>query len=115
VKVHARQATVYADVLRATRWVVENIDAASPIGGRIHARALSLLEDVACAQTFASGEAHLREADEALVRLRALLRVGLDTGVVGEPGFLHLSRELDGVGRQLGGWLRWLAERPAAG
>ena len=47
---------------------------------------------------------HLREADLCLVRLRVLLRLSHQRRFLDNRGYEHLSRELDGVGRQLWGW-----------
>jgi hypothetical protein len=48
--------------------------------------------------------AHLREADIYLARLRALLRLSHQRRYLDTRGYEHLARELDEVGRQLGGW-----------
>jgi len=47
---------------------------------------------------------HLREADLCLARLRVLLRLSHQRRFLDTRGYEHLARELDGVGRQLGGW-----------
>lgn len=47
---------------------------------------------------------HLREADLCLARLRALLRLCHQRRYLDTRGYEHLARELDEVGRQLGGW-----------
>ncbi len=47
---------------------------------------------------------HLREADLCLARLRVLLRLSHQRRLLDTRGYEHLARELDSVGRQLGGW-----------
>jgi len=47
---------------------------------------------------------HLREADLCLARMRVLLRLSHQRRLLDTRGYEHLARELDAVGRQLGGW-----------
>jgi len=54
---------------------------------------------------------HLREADLCLARLRALLRLSHQRRFLDTRGYEHLARELDTVGRQLGGWSADAAHR----
>ena len=108
-----REATIYVDALRAATWILDNVDAGNPLGRRIHDRMLALCEHVAVALADPHADAALHDADEALVRLRVLLRLAHHTAVLREDSFLHVSRELDLVGRQLGGWRRHRAGRAA--
>jgi hypothetical protein len=49
--------------------------------------------------------AHLRAADLGVARLRVLLRLCHARRLLDTRGWEHMSRELDEVGRMLGGWL----------
>jgi hypothetical protein len=73
---------------------------------RIDNLGLDLLDHLVQARwSQAAGKAaHLREADLCLARLRALLRLAHQRRYLDTRGYEHLARELDEVGRQLGGW-----------
>ena len=81
---------------------------------RIDNLGLDLLDHLVQARWASHGQktVHLREADLCLARLRVLLRLSHQRRLLDTRGYEHLARELDEVGRQLGGWLA-AAERPA--
>jgi hypothetical protein len=53
----------------------------------------------------------LREADGGLARLRILLRLCRQRGLLDRGGFEHAVRELDEAGQMLGGWRAALRRR----
>ena len=73
---------------------------------RIDNIGLDLLEHLVQARwaPTAGKAAHLREADLCLAQLRVLLRLSHQRRLLDTRGYEHLARELDAVGRQLGGW-----------
>ncbi len=78
------------------------------LSGRIDNLALDILEHIVEAR-YSSGRRKaevLRQADLALARLRALVRVSHGRGHLSHRGYEHVSRGLDEAGRMLGGWRR---------
>ncbi len=53
----------------------------------------------------------LREADGGLARLRILLRLCRQRGLLDRGGFEHAVRQIDEAGQMLGGWRGRLAAR----
>lgn len=75
------------------------------VGLAVDAAVLELLEQVALALTFpATRQQHLRQADEALARLRVVLRLARDLDLLSPSGLRHVSSDLRTAGRMLGGW-----------
>lgn len=67
--------------------------------------ALDLLVSVSLALTFPAPRArHLERADEAIVRLRVLIRLSRDLGFISAGGTRHVEARLLAAGRMLGGW-----------
>jgi len=74
---------------------------------RISAEVQELLCEISLALTFASARGdHQAAADRALTRLKVLVRLARDTGVLRERGAQHIGRQLVEIGRILGGWRR---------
>lgn len=74
--------------------------------GAIATESIELLGAVSEALAF-PGEARaqaLRSADRHVARLKVLLRLALDLGVVGEAGAHHAGARLVEIGRMVGGW-----------
>lgn len=60
---------------------------------------------VSLALTFpASRSRHLEAADEAVVRLRELLRLAQELGLISPGGLRYASGRLLVIGRMIGGW-----------
>jgi len=113
-----RDAPLYVEAHDLARWTLERTarrPGASPgLSTAIDLAAVGLLSSVSLALTFpATRVQHLADADQAVVRLRVLLRVARDLGLVTGGGLRFAAGRLDAVGRMLGGWQRRLA-RPAA-
>lgn len=84
------------------------------LGQRIEHASLEVLFGVAAAADADARAASLRRASEALDQLRLLVRLAADLGFL--PGARHeaLVQRIDPLGRQIGGWLKWTPEAPAA-
>ena len=78
------------------------------LAGRMDNLALDILEHIVEARYSAGPRkaAVLREADLALARLRAQVRVSHARRHLDHRGYEHVSRGLDEAGRMLGGWRR---------
>ena len=71
--------------------------------------ALEILDRVSLALTFPDRRVPLlRQADEAVVRLRMRLRLAIEAGSLSSGAFRKLSGQLLAIGRMLGGWQRRL-------
>ena len=78
------------------------------LAGRMDNLALDILEHIVEAR-YSGGPRKaevLREADLALARLRALVRLSHARRHLDHRGYEHVSRGLDEAGRMLGGWRR---------
>lgn len=99
---------VYNDSLQFVRWLTSVLSADTAVGRRAHDVALDLVEHVHLALSGFDPELEVEEADRATARLRALLRVALELGLISDGALLHGAKLLEGIGRQLGGWQRYL-------
>lgn len=105
-----RRAPLYVESHDLARWVLER--ASRWQGGRGHplappatAAACELVGQVSLALTFpATRPAHLEAADHSIVRLRTLLRLARDLGLVSSGGLRYASGRLQAAGRMIGGW-----------
>ena len=78
---------------------------------RVEDRALDVLEGLVSARYAAGAQATgdvLRSVDDALSRLRVLLRLCHRRRLLGDGGYEALARDADTVGRMVGGWRREL-------
>jgi hypothetical protein len=75
-------------------------------GDRIQATALDCLERLIEATYTKSREGELNRANLALEKLRFMFRLAYDLKFVDLKRFEHAARNLDEVGRMVGGWLR---------
>lgn len=80
---------------------------------RIQNLALDLLDDLTIAAWTHDKAEVLRRANLRLTRLRVMLRVARDLGHLAARQHEHGARELDTIGRMLGGWQRSLGARVA--
>jgi four helix bundle protein len=76
------------------------------LGDRIQATALDCLERLIEATYTKSRESALNHANLALEKLRFMFRLAYDLKFVDLKRFEHAARNLDEVGRMIGGWLR---------
>lgn len=105
-----KEAPLHNDCLQLARWVATTIDPTLPTGRRAHELAIELVEQVALALHGYDREESVENADRAAARLRVVLRLCLEVGLVSDGGLLHTAEQLDRIGRQIGGWQRHLAE-----
>ncbi len=103
-----RDAPLYIEAHDLARWVLERTGswpATSPLQTRLSQAACDLLEAVSLALTFPLQRAtFLRLADGAVVRIRVLLRLARDLGMVSTSGVRFAAGRLRIIGRMLGGW-----------
>lgn len=73
---------------------------------RIEQTGLDVLEEVVELRFAGKGERkqRLNRVDRLLVRWRVLLRLAHDLGALDHGGYEHVSRNLDELGRMIGGW-----------
>jgi hypothetical protein len=106
---HSARAPLFVDCLALAGWLVARFEAApGPLGQRLTDTALELLETVTLALKDRAKEERVEQADELLIRLRALLRVAVEGGLLTTDQYQHVVERVDAIGRQLGGWLRSL-------
>lgn len=75
------------------------------LGGLVGTSALELLTLVALALTFPEERANrLRLADDEVARLRVMLRLASDLGLLSAGAARLLHARLDDIGRMIGGW-----------
>lgn len=77
---------------------------------RVDNLALDILERLVSARyaSLARRKLLLSEADDALARLRVLLRICYNRHYLDSGSFEHICRNLDETGKMLGGWRRML-------
>lgn len=100
------------------RWLLTRVrawpdNAARLLGEPLFAEARALLGATSLALAFrAERAAHLRAADEALGRLRALLRLAeTDPPLLDPTAVAEAAEQLTAIGRILGGWRKRLGAR----
>ena len=81
------------------------------LGERLSLNALEILELITEALYTRSKLTLLSKADRRLTRLRILLRLAMDTTCLSVRQHEFITKELDEVGRMLGGWIRQQRKR----
>jgi hypothetical protein len=86
------------------------------LGDRLQTQTLEVLDHLIAA-TYLPRERmrHLQSANLALEQMRFGLRLAKDLKHLSFAGYEHAARELDEVGRLVGGWLKTQAKPPAPG
>ena len=98
------------------QWIVER-SARFPkahrftLGERLCLNALEVLELITEALYTRSKLTLLSKADRHLTRLRILLRLAMDTTCLSVRQHEFITKELDEVGRMLGGWMKQQRKR----
>lgn len=78
--------------------------------------ACELVCSVSLALTFpATRSAHLEALDQSIVRLRTLLRLASDQGLLRENSLRHAAGELRAIGKMTGGWRKREKSRASGG
>jgi hypothetical protein len=76
------------------------------LGDRITNAAVDVLEDLIAARYTRDRAEILRRTNLRIERLRHLLRLSGDFGILGGSSVEHSAKSLDEVGRLVGGWLK---------
>lgn len=76
------------------------------LGDRIQATALDVQERLIEATYTRARESALNAANLGLEKLRFLIRLSLDLHYLDPRRYEHAAREIDGIGRMVGGWLK---------
>lgn len=79
-----------------------------PLWDRILHAALLFLEEIALAFRGVDRPLHLERADEWLTSLRVQVRLAERCNLLGLNFSVHVLRQLDEAGRQIGGWQKKL-------
>lgn len=74
------------------------------LGDRIETKMLTVLELLIRATYSRDKKPYLEQANLELQVLRLLIRLGKDLGLTSVKQYEHISGELLGLGRQVGGW-----------
>jgi len=74
------------------------------LGERITENTLLVLENAIHAAYERDKRDSLNSADIHLERLRFLLRLSMEVGPISHKGYAHVSKLVDELGRQIGGW-----------
>jgi hypothetical protein len=103
-----RDAPLYVEAHDLARWLLERTGtwpADTPMRSRLGEAACELLEGISLALTFPGQRAgHLQQTDAAIVRVRVLLRLARDLGLVSAGGVRFAGGRLRVIGRMVGGW-----------
>jgi hypothetical protein len=113
-----RDAPLYVEAHDLARWVIERtnawpMDRDRHLGTPLVSAACDLVIEVSLSLTFpASRRLHLEAADEAIVRVRSLLRLARSQNLISAGGLRHAAGRLQVIGRMVGGW-RKRVEKPS--
>lgn len=100
---------LFADTYDLTAWLLGHFDGASGVlAHAVCTEALGLLRAVTLALKGRERMDQLDEADERLIALRVQIRLAGTLEALSERQMLHALERADGIGRQIGGWLRSL-------
>ncbi len=102
-----RDAPLYVEAMDLSCWVVERAGSWEHVllADRATGAAVELVSSVSLALTFpATRELHLAATDEGIVRLRTVLRVARNLGLVSRGGLRDAAERLAKIGRMVGGW-----------
>ncbi len=96
---------------RFIRWLVPTVEKFPRsqkflLGDRMQTTALDILERLIEATYDRARLTHLRAANLGLEKLRHLARLAFDLRHMDERRYEYCVRELDGIGRQVGAWLK---------
>ncbi len=102
-------APLYVDAMALAEWLLRRLGGDDDeLAQRICRTSFDLAEAVTLALKGRRRDEQLEQADELLLRLRVQLRLAEKTERLSERRSLHALERADGIGRQLGGWLRSL-------
>lgn len=102
-------APLYVDTAALCEWLLGRFGEDSRALPQALCRSgLGLLEAVTLALKGRRRDEHLELADERLLVLRSLLRLAASTGHLNDAQLMFGLERADGLGRQLGGWIKAL-------
>ncbi len=81
------------------------------LGQRIEQTAVSILAGVVTANRSRCKLPHLHQLDVEVEKLRVFIRLARDLRFVNLGRYEALSERVDTIGRMLGGWTKWAADR----
>ena len=100
-------APIFTATYDLASWVLKVLnDNPDQVSRDLCSRALELLSLITFALKGRDRLMRLDAADEILIRIRLDLRLAADLGLIEQRQALHGLEMADGVGRQLGAWLR---------
>jgi hypothetical protein len=100
-------APIFTATYDLASWVLQIMnDHPDHLSGDLCNRVVELLSLIAFALKGRDRSMRLDEADEILIRIRLDLRLAADLGLIEQRQALHGLEMADGIGRQLGAWLR---------
>ena len=102
------EAPLFVQTLALAQWLLANFAGEDPLARRVHGNALDLLDHVVLALKGFGREEQVDEADRSAALLRVHLRLALELRRLDEDRYLYLAEEMDGIGRQIGGWQKRL-------
>jgi hypothetical protein len=103
------RAPLFVDALALSQWLIARFGATrDPVADRLIGLTLDLLETLTLALKDHARDARIEQADELLIRLRALLRLAAECGRLSTGQYAHVLERVDAIGRQLGAWRRSL-------
>jgi hypothetical protein len=76
------------------------------LGDRIQTLGLDMLESLIEATYDANRQPHLKAANLRIEKLRFLFRMSMDMKYLDLHRYEHAARQLDDIGRQIGGWMK---------
>ncbi len=104
-------APLFSDTFALCEWLLGKLDHdQSTLARALCNNALRLLTAITLALKDRLREERIDEADERLIALRLQLRLAASTGLLNEQQALFALESADRIGRQLGGWQRFLDE-----
>lgn len=100
---------LYVDSFALCEWLLGHLgDVPRPLARSLCAHSLALLGAITLALKGRRRDEQLESADESLILLRTEIRLAAAVGDLTEPQMVFALEKADGIGRQLGGWLRSL-------
>lgn len=76
------------------------------LSNRVNNLALDLVEDLVEARYSRNKATILRQANLKLEKLRVLMRISFETGLIPMATFKHSAKSMNEVGKMIGGWLK---------
>lgn len=104
-----KDTPVYRDAFALCGVLMQEFGSVEPylaLRRRLVDHACSLLESIVLALEGRRRQERLRDADEALRLVRAYLALAYELKILPLHSYLAYMQHLDGIGRQIGGWLK---------